>query len=131
YEVMHPITKRPCKIPDGGWRYSKPEKFWDEVRKGNVGFGPDESTLPRQVRYLFEGDGQVMSSVFFSYAQTATMDLFALMGVKAFDNPKNWSDLKRIFKYCKIKDKDIILDFFSGSATTAHAVMSLNSDDEG
>ncbi|WP_026966550.1 site-specific DNA-methyltransferase [Algoriphagus terrigena] len=131
YEVIHPLTKKKCKIPDGGWRYSKPEKFWEEVENGNVGFGPDELTLPRQIRYLFEGDGQVMTSVSFSYAQTATMDLFSLMGSKVFENPKNYKDLKRIFKYCNLKDDDIVLDFFSGSATSAHALLDLNSFDNG
>lgn len=63
---------------------------------------------------------------------TATSELAKLMGAKCFDNPKNISLLLRIIKMIAFFDKDaIILDFFSGSATTAHAVMQLNAEDGG
>ncbi|MEO1255236.1 MAG: site-specific DNA-methyltransferase, partial [Bacteroidota bacterium] len=129
YEVLHPVTKKPCKVPDGGWRYSKPERFWEEVEAGKVGFGPDETTLPRQIRFLFDADGQVMPSVFFSYAQTATLDFLNLMGARVFENPKNWEDIKRMIQYVT-SDSDIILDFFAGSGTTAHAVYKLNNEEK-
>ena len=128
YEVLHPETGKPCKVPDGGWRYSKPERFWEEVNAGRVVFGPDETTLPRQIRYLFDSDGQVMQSVFYSYAQTATMDFIELMGARVFDNPKYWKDIARMIRYTTA-DSDIILDFFSGSGTTAHAVLNLNAEE--
>ncbi len=130
YEVIHPETKCPCKIPSGGWCYSKPERFWEEFDAGHVVFGPDETTLPRQCRFLFEGDGQVMPSVFYSYAQTATFDFVELMGGRVFDNPKSWKDIQRIVRYLS-KGDDLILDFFAGSATTAHAVMTQNAKDGG
>ncbi|KOF17002.1 DNA methyltransferase [Ensifer adhaerens] len=130
YEVLHPVTGKPSKVPAGGWCYSKPERFWEEFDAGRVVFGPDEKTLPRQCRYLFESEGQVMPSVFYSYAQTATVDFVELMGDRVFDNPKNWKDLKRIVRYLTGRD-DIILDFFAGSASTAHAVMAQNSEDGG
>ncbi len=126
YEVIHPETGKPCKVPDGGWRYSKSERFWEEVKNGKVVFGPDETTLPRQCRYLFDGEGQVMPSVFYSYAQTAAMEFNELMGPRIFENPKNWRDLERLVNYLT-KDDDIVLDFFAGSASTAHAVLSSNS----
>ncbi|MEW5803209.1 MAG: site-specific DNA-methyltransferase [bacterium] len=130
YDIKHPLTKKPCKIPDGGWRYSSPEKFWEEVEAGRVVFGPDETTLPRQLRYLFGNKGQVMPSVFYSYAQTATMEFLALMEDRVFDNPKNWKDIRRLISYI-CGDSDFILDFFSGSCTTAHAVLDLNKQDGG
>ena len=130
YKVLHPKTGKPCKIPDGGWRYSKPERFWEEVEAGKVVFGPDETTLPRQCRYLFEGEGQVMPSVFYSYAQTAAMEFSELMAGRVFDNPKNWRDIQRLVQYLTGK-KDIILDFFAGSSTTAHSVMAQNAIDGG
>lgn len=131
YEILHPETKVPCKVPDGGWRYSKAETFWNEVAEGKVVFGPDETTLPRQCRYLFEGDGQVMTSVHYSYAQTAAVEFLELMGKRVFENPKNWRDIYRLIGYLTAKENDVILDFFSGSATTAHAVMALNAKDNG
>jgi adenine-specific DNA-methyltransferase len=130
YEVIHPKTKKPCKVPDGGWRYSKPDRFWEEVDAGRVVFGPDETTLPRQCRHLFDGNGQVMPSVFYSYAQTAALEFNSLMGSRAFENPKNWRDLHRLIRYLTSSDS-VILDFFSGSCSTAHGVLRANEEDHG
>jgi adenine-specific DNA-methyltransferase len=52
------------------------------------------------------------------------------LGISLFDNPKNPALIRRMLKW-QTKDNDIILDFFAGSATTAHAVMQLNSEDGG
>lgn len=130
YEVLHPITKQACKTPKGGWVYSTHERFTEEVDKGRVVFGPDHTTLPRQARYLFGGEGQVMPSVFYSYAQTATMEFVELMGARVFDNPKNYKDLKRIIRYLT-EPGDTVLDFFSGSCSTAHGVLAVNAEEEG
>ncbi|MCF8131310.1 MAG: site-specific DNA-methyltransferase [Deltaproteobacteria bacterium] len=130
YEVIHPIAKKPCKVPDGGWRYSSEKRFWEEVDAGKVVFGPDETTLPRQCRYLFGSDGQVMRSVNFSYAQTSTVNFSKIMGAGVFDNPKSWDDIKRLIRYHQTSDS-IIVDFFAGSCTTAHSVMELNAEDGG
>jgi adenine-specific DNA-methyltransferase len=130
YEVIHPITKKPCKVPDGGWRYSKPERFWQEVDAGKVVFGEDEKTLPRQCRYLFESEGQVMTSVHFSYAQTSAMEFEKLMGAKVFENPKNYKDISRLVKYLNVKENEVVLDFFGGSGTTADAVLDANASDD-
>ena len=63
---------------------------------------------------------------------TATRELVSLMGAKTFDNPKNIGLVIRMLKMVSHFDKDsIILDFFSGSGTTAHAVMQLNAEDGG
>lgn len=130
YEVLHPKTKQPVKVPAGGWVYPTSEGFWGAHDAGFVVFGEDETTLPRQRRFLFEGDGQVMISVNFSYAQTATMDFVELMGSRVFENPKNWSDIARLASYFDTKDS-IVLDFFAGSGTTGHAVMAQNATDGG
>ena len=87
------------KIPNSGWRYPTATRFWEEYAAGKIVFGPEETTIPTTVSYLFEGDGQVMPSVFYSYAQTATGKFNALFGDRAFDNPKNWRDLVRLFRY--------------------------------
>lgn len=125
FEVLHPVTGRPVKVPNGGWRYPRREGFDEAVESGRIVFGPDETTLPRQLRYLFESPGLVMSSVHYSYAQTAAVDFQSLMGGRVFDNPKNWKDLRRIIEYLTDPD-DLILDFFAGSGSTAHAVIDLN-----
>jgi adenine-specific DNA-methyltransferase len=68
-----------------------------------------------------------MPSVFYSYAQTATLDFVELMGNRVFENPKNWKDLKRLFAYLS-GPNDIIMDFFAGSCSSAHAVLDLNAE---
>ena len=133
YEVLHPITKKACKIPSRGWVYPNIKRMEEEIANGRVVFGPDETTTPRIRTNLFEQDKKVMRSVMFSYAQTATQEFNKLFDNKrVFENPKAVSDIKKIVEYYTSDDKDsVILDFFSGSATTAHAVMQLNAEDGG
>ncbi|MFZ5644654.1 MAG: site-specific DNA-methyltransferase [Bacillota bacterium] len=133
YEVIHPITGKPCKKPISGWRYPTPERLQEEIQKGHVVFGPDETTVPRVRMNLFEADKEVMRSVHFSYAQTASKVFNAIFNNKrVFENPKSIDDIKALVEYVTTKnDGDIILDFFSGSATTAHAVMQLNAEHGG
>lgn len=132
YDVIHPITGKSVKKPVSGWRYSS-ERLQEEVEKGHVVFGFDETTVPRVRSNLFEADKQVMRSAHFSYAQTATQEFNKLFdGIRVFENPKSIDDIKKLIAYVsKPRDDDIILDFFSGSATTAHAVMQLNAEDGG
>jgi adenine-specific DNA-methyltransferase len=126
YEVLHPTTGRPCRKPPSGWRYPTPERFWEEVARGRVVFGDDETTTPRIRRNLFDSDEQVMGSVAFSYAQTASNDFAAIFdGKRIFDNPKNFKDIALLVEYLT-KDGDLILDFFAGSASTAHSVVHAN-----
>lgn len=131
YEVIHPETKKPCKLPTSGWRYPNPTRFWEEVAKGRIVFGTDEATVPRVRTNLFENSDQVMTSVHYSYAQTSANEFNALFdGRRVFDNPKPIGDLRRLIAYVTGPD-DLICDFFAGSATTAHAVMKLNAEDGG
>ena len=133
YDVIHPLTGKVCKKPISGWRYPTLQRLQEEVDKGHVVFGKDETTVPRVRMNLFEQDKQVMRSVMFSYAQTATNEFNSIFdNVRVFENPKSVSDIKKLIEYYTTDDVDAtILDFFSGSATTAHAVMKLNSEDGG
>lgn len=133
YDVIHPITGKMCKKPVSGWRYPTHERLQEEIAKGHVVFGKDETTVPRVRMNLFEADKEVLRSVHFSYAQTATNEFVKIFdGKRVFENPKSVDDIKKLVEYITAKtDGDIILDFFSGSATTAHAVMQLNAEDGG
>ena len=133
YEVIHPVTGKPCKIPSRGWVYPTLDRMQEEIANGRVVFGPDETTTPRIRTNLFEQDTKVMRSVMFSYAQTATQEFNQLFeNVRVFENPKATSDIKKIIEYYTFGDKDaIIMDFFSGSGTTAHALMQVNAEDAG
>ena len=133
YTVLHPVTNKPCKCPDAGWRFPTPKRMKEQIDQGRVVFGEDETTLPRIRRNLFEYDKQVMRSVRFSYAQTATQEFNKIFdGKRVFENPKSVTDIKDVIQYIiPAYESDIILDFFSGSATTAHAVMQLNAETQG
>lgn len=126
YEVLHPVTKKPVKVPSRGWVYSKPERFWEVYREGKIAFGPDETTTPRAKVSLFRSTTQVLGSVRYSYAQTAAQRFDGLFaGERVFDNPKPFDDLAELVNYLSGSD-DVILDFFAGSGSTGHGVWLAN-----
>ena len=131
YEVLHPETKQPCKIPGRGWVWPTFERMKKEIDARNIAFGKDHSTIPAVRRNLFEKDEQVMRSVQFSYAQKSSQDFAALFdGVAVFQNPKSYRDLQKLIAYFT-EPGDIVLDFFAGSGTTAHGAILANADDHG
>ena len=123
--LFNPITKRDDPVPPGGYRYS-PEKLNELVSQNRIHFHTDGS-LPTIKRYLSENSKQRPKSIM---SDDQRPDYAWLKKQKIpFDNPKQLSFMKRILS---IFDKDIlVLDFFSGSASTAHAIMQLNSEDHG
>jgi adenine-specific DNA-methyltransferase len=131
YEILHPVTKLPCKLPISGWRYPTPERFWEEYGKERIVFGIDETTVPSVRTNLFENNEQVMVSVHYSYAQTAANQFMKLFdGVRVFDNPKPVDDITKLTAYLTAPD-DLVLDFFAGSGVTGHAVLKQNAKDSG
>jgi adenine-specific DNA-methyltransferase len=126
YDVPHPKTNQPCKVPKRGWVYPSLKRMNAEIAKGLVVFGDDETTIPSLRRNLFVKDEQVMKSVIFSYAQVASQQFDALFdGVKVFENPKSFTDIERLVSYFS-DNGDIVLDFFAGSNTTMHGVIRAN-----
>lgn len=126
YTVLHPETGLPCKLPKSGWRYPTKKRFDEEAINGRIVFGPDEKTVPRVRTNLFENNDQVLTSVRYSYAQTATLDFEEIFdGVRVFENPKNYKDISLLIEYLTGPD-DLIVDFFAGSGTTAHGVFHAN-----
>lgn len=130
YEVLHPVTKKPVKIPSRGWMFAKPERMQEAIDEGRVHFGKDENYVPCIKSYLHEREYEVPYSVFYKDGRASTKRLRSLMGCNVFNNPKDEFILIDILSFCETQDA-IILDFFSGSATTAHAVMQLNAEDGG
>jgi adenine-specific DNA-methyltransferase len=126
YEVLHPKTKKPVRIPKRGWVYATRERMQEMIDKGLVAFGPDETTTPGIRTNLFERTDQVLGSVHYSYAQTAAQQFDELFGGKrVFDNPKPFPDIAKLVEYLTGPD-DLVLDFFAGSGTTGHAVYDRN-----
>jgi len=132
FVIPHPITGKACKLPAGGWRFSE-KKLPQLLQEGRIEFGPDETTVPCLKRFLKETEYEVFSSVFYKDGRGASKRLDALIGKKVFDYPKDEEIIKTLVSLVTSypNDDDIVMDFFSGSATTAHAVMKLNSEDGG
>ena len=134
YEIIGPTGRK--FLPPSGycWRFTK-EKF-EAMRKDNrIWFGSDGSNAPVPKLFLTEVQNGVTPMTIWTFdevghGQEATRELRSLMGAAVFTSPKPLRYLKRFLQLGTEKDS-LILDFFSGSATTAHAVMQLNSEDGG
>ena len=116
----------------GYWRYSQ-ETMQEKYNAGLI--VKSENSL-QQKYYLAQAENSRKTDTTWwdtdVLTSNATKDYIKLMGGKYFDNPKNVNLLIRMLKEYTHYDKNaIILDFFSGSGTTAHAVMQLNSEDNG
>ena len=121
YQVLHPVTHKPVKIPTRGWLTNEATmKEW--IAQGRVEFGKDENGVPTLKSYLRDREYSVPYRVFYKDGRAASKRLASLMGDKVFENPKDEDIIQRIIQFCGTDDGDIIMDFFSGSATTAHAV---------
>ncbi len=125
YTIHHPLTKKPCKVPRSGWRYPTEDRFWEEYNAGRIVFGPDETTVPSVRTNLFEQDDQVLASVHYSYAQTASDMFDRIFGMRVFDHPKHFDDLRLLVEYLS-NPGELILDFFGGSGSLAHGVLEAN-----
>ena len=134
YPIVGP-TGRTFLPPSGYcWRFSK-EKFELMVKDNRIWFGADGNNSPVPKLFLSEvQDGVTPMTVWtfeeVGHGQEATRELRDLMDAAVFTSPKPIRYITRFLQIGSNKDS-IILDFFSGSATTAHAVMKLNAEDGG
>ena len=120
--LIHPRTGKPCPVPDKGWRFT--DKKMDElISIDKIEYGEDETTQPRQKYYLKENMEEAVASLLYFGGSDNALGL-------PFDNPKPVYVAKKLISTL-CKEDDYIIDFFSGSATTAHAVMQLNAEDGG
>jgi len=125
YDVIHPKTKEVCKPPASGWRYPQTTML-ERIRDKRIHFGADHTTVPNNKVYLKDTEYQNLTSMKFVDGRAASKRLKTLFGEKVFTNPKDEYLLKDFFRAMGVKDDDIVLDFFAGSATTIEAVMRLN-----
>ena len=124
--LIHPVTGKPCPVPRRGWR-NPPETMAALMERGLILFGPDETTQPTRKYYLKENMMENIPSLL--YHGGSDDQMLRELGIP-FDNPKVVSIVKEHVR-AFTNPGDIVLDFFSGSATTAHAVMELNAEDFG
>lgn len=146
YEVKHPITGNPVKVPDRGWRWSKAtfDKVVDYENPqilpdgsmicGKIWFSSKDEIQPSSINYLDKVDRMLLRSII-SLKSDGGMMLESLFNKKsAFAYPKPVTLIKMLIDACTYNDKDknlTILDFFAGSGTTAQAVLELNQEDGG
>ncbi|MDL2220724.1 site-specific DNA-methyltransferase [Eubacteriales bacterium OttesenSCG-928-N14] len=127
YDVLHPQTGKPCKVGTRGWAYSVDEMN-RLIKEDYLLFGEDETVMPQLKNYLFENEKTLPKSVLFFDSQSSTKWMKAQEF--GFDFPKAIDYISYVISMYP-DDDFTILDFFSGSATTAHAVMQLNAEDGG
>lgn len=136
YIVTSPQTGKTFDVPQGKhWVYSQ-ENLMAMIADNRIWFGESGNSFPRKKRFLTEVQhGKTPNTLWLSdevgHNQTASREVKALFdNKKFFDFPKPVSYIKQMIQIATFSN-DIVLDFFSGSATTAHAVMQLNAEDGG
>ncbi|MDP2042066.1 MULTISPECIES: site-specific DNA-methyltransferase [Algoriphagus] len=130
YDVIHPITKKPCKQPLMGYRF--PESTLNElIDRKRIIFGEDESKIIELKLYAFDYRAKLSSVIELDGRKGANTikDVFETTNTP-FKNPKTTELIEEILSFTTSKD-DVVLDSFSGSGTTAHAVLNLNKQDGG
>lgn len=154
YDVIHPVTGKPCAVPEAGWRFTDPQEMQRQIKLGLVEFRADHTEPPFRKAHIkpvpdelddtADEDGgeedteseeefatQVRGTYFYKQSQPAVKMLRALMG-KVFNNPKDHEELAKLIDYVTSSDPTAkILDFYAGSGTTGHSVMELNARDGG
>ena len=157
YDVLHPKTGLPCKVPERGWIYSSPEEMQRQINLDLVVFRDDESDPPIRKAHLIpipeelevecaadeidsDGEGneedeffgvQVMPTSIYKQAQASVKTLRSIFdGKKVFANPKDHEVIARLIRYVAPKNA-IVLDSFGGSGSTAHALLAANVEDGG
>lgn len=129
YEVIHPTTGKAVKTPSRGWLYSE-SRLKELIAEDRIQFGADENSVPCVKSYLKDREYSAPYSVFYKDGRAATKRLRDLMGADVFQNPKDETIIQSLIQFCTNKDS-IVMDFFSGSATTAHSVFLQNLVDGG
>lgn len=136
YIVTSPKTGKTFDVPQGKhWVYAQ-DNLMELIATNQVWFGSDGNAFPRKKRFLSDvQSGRTPSTLWLSeevgHNQTATRELKALFdGLKLFDFPKPVDYITQFVRLFT-DESSYVLDFFSGSATTAHAVLKLNAEDGG
>lgn len=135
YEITTPSGRKVMPPKGYCWRLSK-ERFKEYVAENRIWFGADGNNVPSIKRFLSEVKDTVTPMTIWKYtdvghSQSATQNLKNLFDNRAyFDYPKPIGLIKRMIELYS-NEESIILDFFSGSSTTAHSIMQLNTEDEG
>ena len=139
-ECDYPITAPSGRViePPAGrcWSLSK-KAFLERLQDNRIWFGPDGNGVPRIKRFLtdLKHEGMAPTSIMFfkdvGHSQEGAQEVSKLLDGGFFSGPKPQRLMQRLLTLANLKPDSVILDFFSGSASTAHAVMSKNAEDGG
>ena len=135
YSMVNPFTNVEINHPVNAWKYSY-EQYLIHSSENRLYWGKEAGNqYPRLKRFLAELNDGIVPVNLWSYKETGTSDdgtkeVGSLIGKDVFSYPKPTSLIERMAAMAVHKDS-IILDFFAGSGTTAHAVMQLNAEDGG
>lgn len=137
-ENDYPITTPSGRVvePPAGrcWRLSA-KAFAERLQDNRIWFGPDGNGTPRIKRFLTElkFEGMAPTSILFykevGHSQEGAQEVSKILDGGFFSGPKPIRLMRRLMTLANLEKDSIIVDFFSGSASTAHAVMELNKDD--
>ena len=136
-ECDYPITTPSGRVvePPAGRCWSLSAKaFAERLQDNRIWFGPDGNGTPRIKRFLsdLKHEGMAPTSIMFfkdvGHSQEGAQEVSKLLDGGFFSGPKPQRLMKRLLTLANLKDDSIVLDFFSGSASTGHAVMQFNID---
>lgn len=133
YDITTPSGKV-IHAPEKGWRWSK-ETVAQKISTGEIKFSADETRIIRKI-YLNTLDGRTPETLLLAKEVGSTRDAaneikVLFDGSQPFDTPKPTKLVGHLVCLSGAAKNDLVLDFFSGSATTAHALMQLNAEDNG
>lgn len=140
YDVLHPKTQKPCKVPDRGWRWTKDtfDKLLDydniielhdgSFKCGSIWFAKDENTQPSSIKYLDEVSFFLLRSIISTKSEGAIS--LKNFSDQTFDYPKPVDLIKLLFTSTSF-ESGIFLDSFAGSGTSGHSILELNKEDGG
>ncbi|HET8574165.1 MAG TPA: site-specific DNA-methyltransferase [Edaphocola sp.] len=122
YEITTPSGKKHNRL------FAYPFKSYEKlIQQGRIYFGKNNDGIPQRVVYDFESKGQPTTNYWDSVASNkeGKKEVLELFQENLFDTPKPTALIIRLLKLT-VADDDLILDFFSGSSSTAHAIMKFN-----
>lgn len=134
YPITNPNTGVVYNPPSGRSWITNKETMQKWIDENRVFFGQKGDGAPQLKRYLSEVQDGVVPTTYWSYDDCghndeARKEIKALFAKPPFDSPKPTKLLKQIIKIAT-DDNDLVLDFFSGSATTADALLQINSENK-
>ena len=127
FDIVHPITHKICSKPAYGYRWTE-STFLSAAKQGDVEWGDDETTIPK-IKKRIETVTESLKSYYYEDSRYWTKYLNKMFGRRVFENPKSCNLIAHLMEFCT-NDDSIVLDFFSGSASTAHSVFIQNVKDD-